>query len=102
MSITHKLKRVILAPEDILYSRSTKERKLWFIEKGTVEEYTDNFSDSKLSKVISFYNEKEPTIGWINFLTKAAFKTLAKAKNFTLAYELEEERFMHIIKADER
>lgn len=55
-----------------------------------------------MSKVISFYNEKEPTIGWINFLTKIAFKTIAKATNFTLAYELEEEGFMNIIKADER
>ena len=88
LNLTHKLKKIILAPETILYSRNRKEFKLWFIKNGTVEEYTDSFADSKLKKVISVYNEKDPVVGFTNFFTQNIYKTMAKTKGFTLLYEL--------------
>ena len=54
-NISESIKRTILAPEYILYSRNTTERKLWFIENGTIEEQTDIFPSSTLRKIISVY-----------------------------------------------
>jgi hypothetical protein len=34
--LSESIKRVTLAPEYILYSRKSTDRKLWFIENGTV------------------------------------------------------------------
>jgi len=35
---------------------------------------------------VSLYDEKEPLVGWINFVTPNSYKTIAKAKNFTVAH----------------
>lgn len=43
MDLTLLMKKVILAPENVFYSRSSLEKKLWIIENGTVEEFTNNF-----------------------------------------------------------
>lgn len=72
----------------MLYSRNTTDRKLWFIENGTIEEETDIFPGSTLRKVLSVYDEKNPLVGWINFLLPGSYQTLAKAKNFTIAHEI--------------
>jgi hypothetical protein len=32
------------------------------------------------------YNEKDSIVGWINFLTQSAYKTITKARIFTIAY----------------
>lgn len=58
------------------------------------------FKESTLRKKISTYDQKDSTVGWINFLTQSAYQTLAKAKNFAIAYELEEEGFMELIRTD--
>jgi len=47
---------MILAPEHILYSRHVSDKKLWFIERGTVEELSDKFANGTLRKVISLYD----------------------------------------------
>ena len=57
-NIAQYLKRIILAPEYLLYTRNSTDRKIWFIENGTVEEFTDNNNGSKLRKVLSVYNQK--------------------------------------------
>jgi hypothetical protein len=36
MKVALLLKRVIFAPEHVIYSRDTEEQKLWFIESGAV------------------------------------------------------------------
>ena len=36
--LSESIKRIILAPEYVLYSRNTTERKLLFIENGKIEE----------------------------------------------------------------
>jgi hypothetical protein len=42
-NITHVIKNVIFAPEHILYSRNSKDRKFWLINSGLIEEFTNNF-----------------------------------------------------------
>lgn len=37
IKFTQLLKKTILAPENIIFSRFIKDRKLWFIEKGVIE-----------------------------------------------------------------
>ena len=54
--LSESIKRIILAPEYMLYSRNTNERKLLFIENGTIEELTDVFANATLRKVISVFN----------------------------------------------
>lgn len=56
LKLAHLMKKIILAPEHIVYSRNSLDRKLWFLENGEIEEYTDNFENSKLRKVIYTYN----------------------------------------------
>lgn len=56
VKLTQMLKKVILAPEHVIYNRNTMDRRLWFIESGSIEEFTDNFNFSRLRKVISVYN----------------------------------------------
>jgi hypothetical protein len=34
LKLAHLMKKVILAPEHIVYSRNSVDRKLWFIENG--------------------------------------------------------------------
>ena len=75
-----------MAPENILYSRKISEKKLWFIESGTVEELTDNFEKASMSKVLSIYNEKEPLVGWLSFFLPGLNRSMAKAKNYTIAH----------------
>lgn len=36
LRLAHFMKKVILAPEHILYSRKSVDRKLWFIENGKI------------------------------------------------------------------
>lgn len=98
--LTTLLKKTILAPEHVVFSRLTKDIRLWFIEKGTIEEFTDRFENSDMRKLVTTYDEKEPTVGWINFLTQNCYKTLAKAKLFTIAYELEEGSFLGVLRED--
>lgn len=54
-----------------------------------VEEFTNNFESSSLRKRIFAYNEQDSLVGWANFLLQSGYKTLAKAKTFTIAYEIE-------------
>lgn len=70
---------------------------MWFIERDTVEECTDNFESSNLRKKVSIYDEGERMIGWINFVTENIYKTLAKVNIFTIAYELDEADFHNIL-----
>lgn len=56
VKLTQMLKKVVLAPEHIIYNRYTTDRKLWFIESGSIEEFTDNFNFSRLRKIISIYS----------------------------------------------
>jgi hypothetical protein len=56
MDLTLLMKKVILAPENVLYSRSSVEKKLWIIENGVIEEFTNNFESSTLRKRIFAYN----------------------------------------------
>lgn len=34
--LAESINRILLAPEAILYSRNTTDKKIWFIESGTV------------------------------------------------------------------
>jgi hypothetical protein len=52
--------------------------------------------------MITLYNEKDSIVGWINVLTQSCYKTLCKAKIFTIAYELEESGFISTLKDDVR
>lgn len=36
LRLAHIIKKVILAPEHILYSRNSVDHKLWFIENGKI------------------------------------------------------------------
>lgn len=88
------LKRVVFAPEHIIYSRGNDDIKLWLIESGKVDEYTNNFKDCPLEKKIARYDSSsDSAVGWMNFLTQNKYSTLAKTSEFTVAYELDENKF---------
>jgi hypothetical protein len=36
LKLAHLMKKIILAPEHIVYSRQSVDRKLWFIENGII------------------------------------------------------------------
>lgn len=55
---------------------------------------TDNFEGSILRKPIYAYNDKDPLVGWINFLIPGSYKTMAKTQNFIIAHELTEQEFL--------
>jgi hypothetical protein len=44
------------------------------------------FEGSGLRKKVAVFNEKDSTVGWINFLTEAAYRTIAKTTVFTVGY----------------
>ena len=80
------LKRVMFAPEHIIYSRESSEMKLWLLESGEVNEYTHHFGDSHFEKKIASYDPNDSAIGWSNFLTQRKYTTVARASEFTVAY----------------
>jgi hypothetical protein len=45
-----------------------------------------------------YNHEKEKTLGWINFIKDSYYKNFAKAKDFTIIYELDKKDFLTIIK----
>ena len=63
--------------------------KLWLIENGDIDEYTNNFQNGQLEKKIVKYASEDSTVGWFNFLTQNKYTTLAKTSKFTIAYELD-------------
>ena len=102
IKLSHNLKRVIFAPEHIIYSRETEEKKLWLIESGTVEEFTDNYLNCHLRKKIAHFEESGQAVGWINFLTQKKYNTTAKASKFTVSYELEESKFNFVMQENSK
>ena len=90
------LKRVIFAPEHLIYSHKTQEQKLWFLESGVIEEYTDHFG-CELNKKIAHYDQQDSVVGWIRFLTQAKYSTRAKTTKLTVAYELDDHSFQNVL-----
>lgn len=96
--ITQFLKKIAFAPEHVIYSHTTTEKKLWFIEQGAVEEYFDRFGESKANKKIAVYDDSERVLGWTNYISTNKYSSLAKTNTFTIAYEIEDDDFTKVIR----
>jgi hypothetical protein len=45
-----------------------------------------------------YNHESDKILGWINFIKDSYYKNMAKAKDFTIIYELDKNIFLTIIK----
>ena len=66
-----------------------------------VEEIPTTFNQKEDKPIAIYEKNQEKTIGWINFLTDKPYKTMARAKTFTLSYEIKQEDFYRIMRESE-
>jgi hypothetical protein len=63
-----------------------EERKLYLIDRGGIDEYTNNFENCAFEKKIAEYDQSSPVVGWFNFITQSKYTSTAKARQLTVAY----------------